>query len=296
MHPRALLFFGLVLPATAVLTAGCGDSPAAPVPEPTVPTLIRASEPDASDVPNASNETGGASTAPGVNQLDAAASPPAALTVVRGNALCHAQLSGCYPDAVIDACNLELDGGASGADANSDFAPGCHAPTDGSQTVCLPGGGGMKNSTCAGPTECAAGHECVGSGVCQKYCCSGDTECALNEFCDIQPMVQSPETLVPVCATMVPCVLLDSDGCPANQQCGVVRENGSTSCVALGTAAEGDPCEDAHCGHGLVCLGAQGARRCAKLCYKGILGQCKTHQNCEGALPLFLTPTVGVCQ
>lgn len=295
MLPRVLLFLRLAVPVAAVFAAGCGDSPSAPEPAPPEATLIRAYGPDGSDTSNATTANGGGDAVPAMAEPDAAAAPP---PVLRGNLLCRAPVAGCYPDDVINACDPALDGGTSGADANGEFAAGCHVAPD-ATSVCLPGGGGMKNSSCAGPSDCAAGHECVGAGSCHRYCCSGDSECALNEFCDIQPMVQSPQTLVPVCMTKLPCTLLDSDACQPNQQnqqCGVVREDGSTSCLAVGTAMESAPCEDDHCGRGLVCLGAQGARHCAKLCYKGIFGQCKKEQNCLGALPLFLNPTVGVCQ
>jgi hypothetical protein len=296
MLHRAVLFVGLVLPVAAALTAGCSSSPPAPIPEP-AETLIQPFGPDASDTSNPSSTTGAEPAASGASTPDAAAPPPAALVVLTGNTLCHTPLgSGCSPDAVINACELPQDGGSSGADASGAFSPGCHVAADGSAPVCLPGGGGMKNSYCAGPSDCAAGHECVGAGFCHRYCCSGDSDCAVNEFCDIQPMVQNPATVVPVCMTTIPCALLDNDACPSNEQCGVVREDGTTSCVAVGTALKDESCENAHCARELLCLGAQGARSCAKLCYKGIPGQCPAKQNCVGALPLFLTPTVGVCQ
>jgi hypothetical protein len=301
MLPRALSFLGLTIPILAALAAGCGDSPAAPLPSPPKPTSIRATQVDGSDTSNAPSANSGASETSGEAAADAAPLP-AAVQMLKGNALCHAPMNSdstagaCYPDNIINACDLSLNGATFGPDASGEFAPGCHVNPDGSPPVCLPGGGGMKNSSCAGPSDCAAGHECVGAGVCRRYCCSGDSECSLNEFCDIQKMAQNPNVLVPVCVTKVSCVLLDNDICPPTEQCGVVREDGSTSCVALGNAMNGDSCEQDHCAKGYLCLGAEGARHCAKLCYKGIIGQCPAAESCVGALPLFLTPTVGVCQ
>jgi hypothetical protein len=291
MLVRSLLF-ALAVPALLALASGCSDSATPSVATLAQPTLIRAF-PDASDEEE-SSPTG--SAAASANETDAAASPPAALSAeLHGNALCGASQTSCYPDDVIDACDLSLDGGTGGADASGEFTAGCHVVTADSPPVCLPGGGGMKNSTCTGPTQCAAGHECVGSGFCHRYCCSGNSECAVNEFCDVQPTTQN-QTLVPVCMPELPCVLLDNETCPSNQQCGVVKDDGSTSCVAVGTARAGDSCEKNHCELGLLCLGAEGTRQCATLCFKGTANACKASQKCVGALPLFLTPTVGVCQ
>ncbi len=289
---RPLLFVALAVPAIAAFVTGCGDGSTPSVAILAEPTLIRAS-PDASDEASSPNASGAASA----TEVDAAASPPAAPpAMLRGNPLCNASPTDCYPDDVVAACDLPPEAGTGGPDANGEFTASCHVVAADSPPVCLAGGGGMKNSTCSGPTECAAGHECIGTGFCHRYCCSGNSECAVNEFCDVQSTTLNPLTLVPVCMPELPCVLLDNDACPPNEQCGVVKDDGSTSCVAIGMATAGQSCERIHCGPGLLCLGAEGARQCATLCYKGTLGACKATQKCTGALPLFLTPTVGVCQ
>jgi hypothetical protein len=167
----------------------------------------------------------------------------------------------------------------------------------------------MYASTCTHSTECSPGYECVAGGTCRHYCCSGNSACSENQFCDAQPMAESPGTLVPVCLAQQTCVLLNDGTCPATEQCSVVRDDGATSCVALGTAQEGQPCEQEHCARTLVCLGPQGSdpttglsmRRCQQLCLIGDPMGCKsTGGRCIGALPLFPNPfpnpAVGICQ
>jgi hypothetical protein len=285
MFPRVLAFIGLACVASAIFTAGCGDASTAGA-DVATPTLIQAFTPDASDA------------SPPIDALPAAV----AVQTTRGSSLCHATSTSCYPDDLVNACDL----GPAAGDANIlDAGEGgiaCHV-VQGSKGVapaCLPAGFGLDNSTCLLPTDCAVGHECVGSGACHQYCCDGNSACSANEFCDIQPTTHDPNLLVPVCMPEFPCTLLDNDSCPANQQCAVVRDDGSTSCIAIGPQRDGQSCEDAHCERGFMCLGPEGSRRCATLCYTASTTGCEATfgaaKTCTGALPLFLSPTVGVCQ
>jgi hypothetical protein len=282
MLHRALVFVGLSLSAP-ILFAGCGSSASGNDVSSGTPTPIhRSNMDDASDelLPQgAVQDTGGAQD-------------------FQGSVLCHAsRLTGCYPDDVVNACDLALDAGASDADADIEGAPGCHVIGEGADqhTACLPGGYGM-NSSCMGPSDCSAGHECI-NGTCRHYCCSGTAACSSGQFCDVQPTEADPKTLVPVCMPVIPCTLLDEDSCPASQQCSVVREDGTTGCVAIGNAQDSEPCDTEHCARGLVCIGASGLRRCATLCYTALVGQCLVSgQSCLGSLPLFPDPKIGVCQ
>jgi len=110
---------------------------------------------------------------------------------------------------------------------------------------------------------------------------------------------------VPVCMPLRQCELvaaLDLEGglpqpatCPSGQTCAVVREDGATSCVAIGTATAGQSCETEHCAAGFVCLGAT-VRTCYALCLMTDPGPCPAPQACKGGPPLFADPGVGVCQ
>jgi hypothetical protein len=96
------------------------------------------------------------------------------------------------------------------------------------------------------------------------------------------------------------CQLLDPSACPATETCAVVRDTGTTSCIAVGAAKAGDECETDHCGAGLVCLGTTGARRCYQLCHTANTStsgnECAATQQCKGGLPLFPDPSVGFCE
>jgi hypothetical protein len=289
MLPRVIVLFGWSL-AGPLLVAACGDASAPSNASPGTPTGIHAYEPDAGDAGGPDNEP----------EVSIGAQPA---VTYQGSPLCQAsRATGCYPDDMINACDFVPGAGSmdAEADANVNVAPACHVVADGLavHTTCLPSTvAGMYASTCSRSTECSPGYECVSGGTCRHYCCSGNSACSENQFCDVQPVAESPSTPVPVCLAQIPCVLLDDDTCPPDEQCSVVRDNGATSCVDLGTAQDGDPCDRAHCARGLVCLGALGLRRCEPLCYTAYQAQCKaTNRTCVGTLPLFPNPTVGVCQ
>jgi hypothetical protein len=295
MLPRVVVVIGWAL-GWPLLFAGCGDRGFSSNPTQGTPTGIQAYEPDAADA--------------GV--LEDATAPVASPALpYQGSSLCRASRggSGCYPDDMINACDFTIDPDApdGAVDAGFNVAPACHVVAGGliPQTTCLPSTvPGMYASTCANSTECSPGYECVAGGTCRHYCCAGNSACSENQFCDVQPMAESPQTLVPVCLAQIPCVLVPlaacsalSDGCPPSDQCSVVRDDGATSCVAVGTAQDGDLCEQEHCARGLVCLGPLGSRRCEPLCCTADPSACKgSNRTCIGTLPLFPNPTVGACQ
>ena len=284
MLPRAVVFIGLGLAAPLVF-AGCGSSDVASSDSSGgTPTTIRAYTPDASDAA----------------VVDEAPHESAAAQPFHGNALCASLVTPCDPDDMVDACSL-LDGGASDAesDAATGGAPACHVVSENSstRTACLATEiGGMAGSTCSSATDCSPGFECVDDGTCRHYCCSGNSACSVNQFCDVRPTAQAPDTLVPVCMLELPCTLLDPGDCAANEQCSVVRDDGTTSCVPVGTALDRQPCDVEHCARGFVCLGPQGARQCAPLCYTANPAVCDAGRTCTGALPLFPDARIGACQ
>jgi hypothetical protein len=295
MLPRAVVFIGWAL-VGPLLFAGCGDRVVSSTLPPPPVTGIQAYEPDAASAAVSAVDAGIADDSP-------AEAPAALAQPFQGNPLCRAsRVTGCYPDDMINACDFAPDSGAPDGDTDADLnvAPACHVVGDGAtlHTACLPSTvAGMYASTCTRSTECSPGYECVDGGTCRHYCCSGNSACSVNQFCDVQPVVQAPNTLVPVCLTELPCILLDDATCPPTDQCSVVRDDGSTSCVTVGTAQDGDPCEEEHCARGLVCLGAQGARTCEPLCYTAYPAGCaSTGRTCVGTLPLFQNPAYGVCQ
>jgi hypothetical protein len=167
---------------------------------------------------------------------------------------------------------------------------------------CLPAGLGLDGALCSGPSSCAAAYECVGGspgafGTCRHYCCHGNDACNAEQFCDIQPVAVEQSINVPVCMPIDHCILLaQPSSCPLKETCAVVREDGRTSCVATGYAKAGQSCDTEHCAAGLVCLGSAGERTCFALCSTRTPTQCTSTQKCQGGLPLFPDPDVGICQ
>jgi hypothetical protein len=228
---------------------------------------------------------------------------------IAGSPLCNAAMwMGCYPDDLYVSRDKDCGQGASSSDASSSAdntsAVACHVQSspggDSVGPTCLAAGTGADGSPCNAPTDCSPGLECVAQGVCRRYCCAGDCS-SQNEFCDIQALASDQGTNVPVCMPIRGCGLLDqptdAGTCNANQTCSVVRNNGATSCVAVGTGQAGDSCDTANCDDGLVCFGSSGQRRCYVLCHmSGGSPECSHKQSCKGGLPLFPTPGVGICQ
>ena len=247
------------------------------------------------------------------------------VTTPSSNPLCNIDVQNdggtCDPDFAIapsgELCQLP-DAGAqadSGLAADSGIATGSDASillacrvavASGAaqariQTCGLAGTGGDGDS-CETGGDCAPAFECVGMpGRCRHYCCDGDKSCATSKsasFCDIGSTSASNIT-VPVCAPVSRCKLLTANACGADQTCAVVKEDGTTSCVAVGPAQVGQDCNAVHCGAGLTCLGKPGARPCFKLCRVGYPEDCADGQKsttCTGSAQLFNDPEYGICQ
>jgi hypothetical protein len=103
-------------------------------------------------------------------------------------------------------------------------------------------------------------------------------------------------------------MLLTAGSCPSGQTCAVVKDDGSTSCVVVGKAVAGEPCEGDgssqtggagdpfHCAAGLTCLGAPGSRTCAALCHVDSPTDCPSGTTCTGSAQLFKDGNIGICQ
>jgi hypothetical protein len=115
----------------------------------------------------------------------------------------------------------------------------------------------------------------------------------MKTFCDIVPLHEAT-TLVPACVPVTPCKLLDTTTCGANKTCSIVRDDGTTSCIATGVAGPGDSCDSTHCAAGLVCLGQAGARQCFQLCDM-TNPQCPDKTMCMSNA-LSHDSSVGICE
>lgn len=236
--------------------------------------------------------------------------------IVQSSELCVGTM--CDPDVpnTASSCHVAPDGGAYDPSAGyGDAVLACRVQPSSAETsndlgtpvACSVAGSGAEGSACMAATDCAAGFDCVGMGTCRHYCCAGNSECTSQEFCDIQPLATADTTRIPVCMPIVPCSLASAvvasgmagSSCPdpngPPETCAIVREDGTTGCVEVGDRTAGESCDTGHCEAGLVCLGALNARLCYALC-DTMSPQCTAPQTCQGGLPLFQDPTVGVCR
>ncbi len=188
--------------------------------------------------------------------------------------------------------------GGSGADAAPD-APtllACRVIREGGDIVssCAPAGSATDSAYCASDDDCQPGLACVGDpGRCLPYCCdatAGNDPCGKTRYCAQLALAARPTDRVPVCAPLDNCPLLaDQDHCPTGSACTVVRNDGATTCVPIGTGRDLQPCP---CDAGYVCLGPDGSRLCRKLCRIGDTTACASG-TCEA---LSTIPTgFGIC-
>jgi hypothetical protein len=312
---RLQIGFAIAL-ATGVVAVAVGCSVSAPSSAFGEQTIVHNQVPDGGDAAIAPEDAG-------------VASPE---TSTNGSPLCLPMTDGgpamCSPDVPASAglCLKAPDGGtynptydAAGLACRVQPSQNVSSGGVGAPTACSVAGHGEDGATCLEASDCAAGFECVGTmsptgdavaGACRHYCCAGNAECSapvdtssVPEFCDIQSLMSATTTRVPVCMPIHPaggCPLLPAGSCPADETCAVVREDGATSCVEVGDVAAGEPCDTDHCKAGLVCLrsfgGAAGPRPlCYTLCQTA-LGGCTAPETCQGGLPLFQDPSVGVCR
>jgi hypothetical protein len=279
-----------------------------------------------------------AAVAPPLNDLDATATgdgnaggslPPDAspatsdsgAPMLEGNALCNYGSSPdashtCRPDDSFSCA--DPDAGAADA-ALVDAAPplsACHVVHSSGATsqACSASGPGGDGAQCQTGTDCQPSFECVGSpGRCRHYCCNGDKSCnspGPQAFCDVQAIASwdfdastdaaaGPTYLVPVCMPVSKCGLLQPKQCPDGQTCALVKDDGSTSCVAIGPAKAGESCDVNHCEEGLTCLGSgPSGRICYQLCRVDPTqpNPCPAMQTCTSSSQIFTDPSYGLCQ
>lgn len=246
-----------------------GDFSASP--EPTAPTVA---------VPP---EAGGA--------RDAGVSADAAEKATIGSPLCKRAAADCKPDdAYAASC------------ANDAGEPlSCRVSrTLGDGPFCSSSGKGQDGDLCASPSECAAGFDCIdasnGERRCRHYCCESPCTAvgAANAkmYCGIGTAMG---TKIPVCMPVKPCTLMAQGACPAGETCGVVRDDGTTSCIQTGPQRAGEACDRENCAAGLTCIGASGSQKCYKLCREGTTEDCGVGERCVGGPPLFKDGGFGLC-
>lgn len=189
-----------------------------------------------------------------------------------------------------------------GAEEDGDEAVhACHVrpATQGPERVCEPAGDGGINAPCISSRDCAPGLGCVGpqnAGICRPYCCGDPEACPESTFCEVRELRDeeaSDEPIgVPVCMPAMNCKLLEAEPCASmGLVCGIVRADGTTSCVPPGTGKLDEPCP---CAFGYVC--AKSSNKCLKLCHvNNASAECPggTCQGGTGGLPTGFGVCVG---
>jgi hypothetical protein len=99
---------------------------------------------------------------------------------------------------------------------------------------------------------------------------------------------------LPVCVAARACRLLVGKDCADGETCAVVRNDGTTGCVATGPRGVGDSCESGNCASGSICLGEFGRRTCLLLCSEETL-PCPDGRRCVWGEPLLPDRNAGVC-
>jgi hypothetical protein len=160
--------------------------------------------------------------------------------------------------------------------------------------ACATAGALAEGNACKVSVDCAPGTDCIAAGQCRQYCCDGNCH-SDKKFCDIQAKNDARGVVIPVCVPVRPCKLLASQAsCLENETCAIVGSAGATSCVEIGKATKDQLCEQDHCVAGNVCLGVLGSRKCYQLCSAAT--PCPSGEECRSSKPLFLDPSVGICQ
>lgn len=185
--------------------------------------------------------------------------------------------------------------GGGGQGGNGGFEPvayGCQVDVSGAEpeSVCAPIDTGIAlGAACVASSGCPEGAGCAGdiSGTCLAYCCA-DLDCPTEHFCTPLPATESfkrgGDLKIPVCKLADNCVPF-SDACPEGETCTIVKSDGTTSCVPIGTGQACDPCP---CDEGHMCNYSTG--RCQKLCKTGHSDECGGGGTCQAILP-----ELGVC-
>lgn len=174
---------------------------------------------------------------------------------------------------------------------------GCHVwrGPEGPERSCQATGAGDVSAPCITSADCAPGLACVGpkhGGICRPYCCGDAEACPSRTYCDVRELRDEGESPmgIPVCVPAMNCKLLEQEPCASlGLVCGIVRADGTTSCVLPGTGKLDEPCP---CAFGYVCAKSQ--NKCLKLCHVNLASAECPGGTCQGGTG-ELPPGIGVC-
>ena len=122
----------------------------------------------------------------------------------------------------------------------------CSVNTDGTKTVCLPNGSGVKGAgvPCEANTECKSGMYCVDK-LCSPVCCKDNNEPCEGGNCDVTLNLNQGSSWVSVCSYLTSCQLFKGE-CPADTYCHIAdADEGLAVCdkASPNLVDEGEPCQ-----------------------------------------------------
>ena len=184
--------------------------------------------------------------------------------------LCGGSDPGCSTDPTSSICAPGGNPGM-GDDAPDSGTRTCQlVAADGQiEAACGMAGPGASGDICTSATSCQAGLGCASTGVqdlavCEPFCCGDLEACPAATYCTQAPLVDT-QLPIPVCTHVTPCELLnDAVWCKPTQTCAIVRNDGTTSCLDIGTGEAGGHCP---CAAGYTCSYATDT--CFQLCRIG---------------------------
>ena len=161
----------------------------------------------------------------------------------------------------------------------------------GTAAQCGASGTSGENAPCKEASDCAAELGCVHglTPVCLSYCCGDPDWCPSDTYCAPAVMEDDQSISIPVCTPADNCALFIDIPCTAGQTCQIVRDDGTTSCMAPGPGTDGQACP---CAKGFTCSWSTGT--CLTLCHTMGGTECGTKGYCEGGIEPY-PDGVGVC-
>lgn len=225
---------------------------------------------------------------------DAQAPPPDSGPPVCGMGCDPVEAAACDP---LDASSID--------DADEADAAISYCMLRDIEPACYVAGTHQEGEACSSVNECAPGLGCFlplgSSAVCARICCPGDPHpCTDDEICHPDgTLVSGRKPPWGHCAPReIGCDVLAAEEtvqCGREQACYFtsLASDARTECFPRGRGAVGDVCvEQNDCGARMVCLGALGPSRCARLCEFNS-GACPNDTACVAQV--FSPTDIGIC-
>jgi len=203
-----------------------------------------------------------------------------------GARMCSAVGGEC--DVMMQNCPMATQGCYFGRRSMMDTVP---------TTLCAEAGRLVDGESCMNLNDCAPGFFCDGdSSTCRHYCCGGsssDCPAGSGQFC-----ISRAGSDIGACTAPSTCTIVPNEGCAAGQGCYIAGADGTLSCFAAGTVADGAACEFLNdCTAGAACLTPMGgAATCTRFCRIAMgMADCGGARTCNPIRLTGLPMDLGTC-